>query len=257
MAGTSVSWGPHPSGGWSPLWAPGRVPAHVALIVDGNGRWATHRGLARNAGHAAAVPRLLDTIDGAAEAGIRYLSFYLFSTENWLREPEEVARIFEIIGGFVTDNQAALHAKGMRALWCGRRDRVPDALGRTLAGFEQLTRDNRTMDLVFCVDYGARDELLRAAAELAREAADGRLNPDRIDVASLTSRLYQPGVPDVDLLIRTSGERRISNFLLWQCAYAELYFTDVLFPDFDRFALWEAVADYAGRERRFGKAGAA
>ncbi|MEU7283438.1 polyprenyl diphosphate synthase [Streptomyces sp. NPDC045431] len=236
---------------------PERLPAHVALIVDGNGRWAARRGLARNAGHAAAVPRLLDTIDGAVEAGIRYLSFYLFSTENWRREPAEVARTLEIIGDFVTDNRAELHAKGVRALWCGRRDRVPPALGRTLADFEQLTRGNRTLDLVFCVDYGARDELLRAAAELARDAADGRLSPDRIDVASLTSRLYQPGVPDVDLLIRTSGEHRISNFLLWQCAYAELYFTDVLFPDFDRYALWQAVADYAGRERRFGKAGAA
>jgi undecaprenyl diphosphate synthase len=227
------------------------------LIVDGNGRWAARRGLARNAGHAAAVPRLVDTIEGAVEAGIRYLSFYLFSTENWRREPQEVARTLEIIGDFVTDHQAALHAMGVRARWCGRRDRVPRALGRTLADFEQLTGGNRTLDLVFCVDYGAREELLTAAAGLARDAAEGRLSPDRIDVALLTSRLYQPGVPDVDLLIRTSGERRISNFLLWQCAYAELYFTDVLFPDFDRFALWEAVGDYAGRERRFGRAGAA
>ncbi|MFH9015324.1 polyprenyl diphosphate synthase [Streptomyces sp. NPDC017943] len=257
MAGTPLSAKPHLCEGRSSAWEPERVPAHVALIVDGNGRWAARRGLARNDGHAAAVPRLLDTIDGAVQAGIRHLSFYLFSTENWRREPEEVARTLEIIGGFVTDNQAALHAKGVRALWCGRRDRVPPTLGRTLADFEQFTRNNRTMDLIFCVDYGARDELLRAAAELARDAAEGRLSPDRIDAASLTSRLYQPGVPDVDLLIRTSGERRISNFLLWQCAYAELYFTDVLFPDFDRFALWEAVADYAGRERRFGRAGAA
>jgi undecaprenyl diphosphate synthase len=212
-----------------------RVARHVAIIMDGNGRWAERRKLPRTKGHEAGERALFDVVEGALEAGVRYLSVYAFSTENWSRPEDEVEFLLNFNRTLLRQRRDELDERGVRIRRVGRRKGVPDDVLKEFDAAEELTQANDRMDLLVCFNYGGRAELDDAAAG-----------------GSIAENLYAPDVPDVDLLIRTSGERRLSNFLLWQSAYAELYFTDTLWPDFDRHALFEALEDYAQRERRFG-----
>ena len=221
--------------------------------MDGNGRWAKRRGLKRTEGHAAGEEALFDTVEGALELGIGWLTVYAFSTENWRRPLDEVRFLMEFNEGLLLRRRDELHERGVRIRFAGRRGgRVPRRVLSRMEEAEELTRRNRRMTLVIAFNYGGRAELADAARSIAREAAAGRLDPERVDERVLARHLYLPDVPDPDLLVRTSGEYRISNYLLWQLAYAELHFTDVLWPDFRREHLFEAVRDYQKRERRFG-----
>lgn len=211
------------------------APAHVAIIMDGNGRWAEGRGLARTQGHEAGERALFDVVEGCLEVGIRYLSVYAFSTENWARPAEEVNFLLGFNRTLLRTRRDELHERRVRIRRIGRREGVPESVLAEFDAAEAMTASNRRMDLLVCFNYGGRAELEDAATK-----------------GSLAENLYAPDVPDVDLLIRTSGEMRLSNFLLWQSAYAELYFTDTLWPDFDRHALFAALDEYAKRRRRFG-----
>ncbi|MGH2807111.1 MAG: polyprenyl diphosphate synthase [Actinomycetota bacterium] len=214
---------------------PERVPSHVALIMDGNGRWAEQRGLKRSQGHEAGERGLFDVVEGALEADIRYLSAYAFSTENWSRPSDEVEFLLNFNRKLLRQRRDDMNERGVRIRRIGRRDPVPQDVLDEFDAAEEKTKHNTRMDLMVCFNYGGRAEIEDAAAE-----------------GDIASNLYAPDLPDVDLMIRTSGEMRTSNFLLWQAAYAELYFTETLWPDFDRHALWAALRDYAGRDRRFG-----
>ena len=232
---------------------PGRLPGHVALIMDGNGRWANRRGLNRNAGHEAGEAALFDTVEGALELGITDLTVYAFSTENWRRPPGEVRFLLGFNESLLLRRADELDERRVRVRFIGRRGRpVPRRLVRLIEDTEALTARHRRLTLRIAFNYGGRAELADAAAVAAADVAAGRLAA--IDEDALAARLYDPEMPDVDLLVRTSGEQRISNYLLWQAAYAELIFVDTLWPDFDRHALAEAVAAYQGRDRRFGGA---
>lgn len=231
----------------------GLGPRHVAVIADGNGRWAAQRGLPRLAGHRAGMVRVNDVILDCLDARVERLSLFLFSTENWDRDEDEVRGIFALLLEFVATYQSSLHARGVRFEWIGRRSQVPAALHDALTRWERLPGEERLMTVGVCVDYGGRHELATAAGRLAADAVAGRIHPADIDEHALAGRLLQPELPDVDLLVRTSGEQRISNFLLWQAAYAELYFSEVLWPDFDRDALHTALSAYGARQRRFGR----
>ncbi len=230
-----------------------RVPRHVAIVMDGNGRWAQQRGLKRTDGHAAGEEALFDTVEGALEIGLRWLTVFAFSTENWRRPLEEVRFLMRFNENLLLARRDHLCEQGVRVRFIGRRGgRVPGRVRRHIADTEALTARNRRMTLTFAFNYGGRAELADAARAIAREAAAGRLDPERVDERALARRLYAPDMPDPDLLVRTSGEHRISNYLLWQLAYSELFFTEVLWPDFRREHLFEAVRDYQRRERRFG-----
>jgi len=230
------------------------VPAHVAIVMDGNGRWASARGLPRTAGHERGEAALFDVIEGAIEIGVRYLSVYAFSTENWKRSPSEVHWLMGFNRDTIHRRRGDLDALGVRVRWAGRRPKLWASVIRELEQAEAITRDNSTLTLQFCVNYGGRAELTDAARQIAREAAAGRLDPDRLTEERLARFLYCPEIPAVDLLIRSSGEQRTSNFLIWQAAYAELVFLDRLWPDFDRRDLWRAIEVFASRQRRFGTA---
>ena len=233
--------------------SPGRVPGHVAIIMDGNGRWANARGLRRNAGHEAGEEALFRTVEGALELGIRDLTVYAFSTENWRRSPEEVRFLLEFNRSLLLRRVDELIDRDVRVRFIGRRARpVPRRLIDLIERTEERTAHCRRMTLRIAFNYGSRAELVDAARRLAEDLSSGELR--RIDARALAARLDDPAMPDVDLLIRTSGEQRVSNFLLWQAAYAELVFTDVLWPDFDEAALARCVAEYAARDRRFGGA---
>ena len=234
----------------------GRIPLHVGLILDGNGRWANQRGLARTAGHAAGEAALFDTVDGAIEIGIGWLTAYTFSTENWDRDPEEVEFLMWFNEDLLTRRRNDLNQKGVRMRFVGDLDdpRVPDRNRRHMAEAAQLTARNTRLNLVFAFNYGSRRELTDAARLLAEEVLLGVLDPKSIDESTLARHLYLPGMPDLDLVIRSSGEHRLSNFLLWQAAYAEFWFPGILWPDFNRHHLLEAVVDYQQRHRRFGGA---
>ena len=214
----------------------GRIPRHVAIVMDGNGRWAKQRGLKRTDGHAAGEEALFDTVNGALDVGLEWMTVFAFSTESLLlRRRDE------------------LNELGVRVRFIGRRaGRVPGRLRRRIADAEELTRANRRLTLTFAFNYGGRAELVDAARAIAHEVAAGRLDPDKISDRTLARHLYAPDMPDPDLLVRTSGEFRISNYLLWELAYAELVFTDVLWPDFRRDHLFEAIREFQRRERRFG-----
>ena len=230
-----------------------RIPRHVAVVMDGNGRWARQRGLRRTEGHAAGEEALFDAVDGALELGIGYLTVYAFSTENWRRPLDEVRFLMNFNESILLRRRQELHERGVRIRFSGRRGgRVPARVLRRMEESEELTRKNRTMTLIIALNYGGRAELADAARAIAQEAAAGRLDPRKVDEKTLARHLYLPDVPDPDLLVRTSGEYRLSNYLLWQLAYAELYFTDVLWPDFKRDHLYEAVKAYQTRDRRFG-----
>jgi undecaprenyl diphosphate synthase len=232
---------------------PARIPAHVAIIMDGNGRWANQRGLKRNAGHEAGEAALFDTVEGALELGIGNLTVYAFSTENWRRPAEEVRFLLGFNESLLVRRAGELDDRGVRVRFIGRRDRrVPKRLIRLIEDTEALTAANTRMTLRIAFNYGGQVELVDAARRAAEDLAAGRLR--RIDERSFAARLYDPEMPEVDLLVRTSGEQRISNFLLWQAAYAELVFVGTLWPDFDRVELARAVATYQARDRRFGTA---
>lgn len=227
---------------------------HVAIIMDGNGRWANQRGLARTAGHQAGEAALMDVVAGAIEAGVRYLSVYAFSTENWKRSPAEVRFLMGYSRQVLRRRRDELNAWGVRVRWSGREGRLWKSVISELQTAEALTAQNRVLDLVMCINYGGRAELVDAARALATEAAQGRLKPGAISEKSLGARLYLPDVPDVDLLIRTSGEQRTSNFLPWQAAYAELCFAPEAWPEYNRHTLHRDLAAFGRRERRFGAA---
>jgi undecaprenyl diphosphate synthase len=232
------------------------VPRHVGIIMDGNGRWANARGLHRTAGHAAGEPALFDVIEGALEIGLGWLTVYTFSTENWARDPDEVDFLMEFNVDLLERRRDELHEMGIRLHFIGDRDdpRVPDAVRERMTAAEELTRANQRMNMVYAFNYGGRSEIARAARHIAREAVADDLDPDAVGIETLSRRMYLPEMPDPDLVIRTSGEHRTSNFLLWQAAYAEWVFTPVLWPDFDRHELVRCIEEYQGRERRFGGA---
>src|SRR5437763_1533111 len=232
---------------------PARIPRHVAVVMDGNGRWARQRGLKRTQGHEAGEDALFEAVEGALELGIGYLTVYAFSTENWRRPLDEVRFLMNFNESILLRRRRELDERGVRIRFSGRRGgRVPARGLRRMEESEELTRTNRTMTLVIALNYGGRAELVDAARAIAEEAATGRLDPRKVDEKTLARHLYLPDVPDPDLLVRTSGEFRLSNYLLWQLAYSELYFTDVLWPDFKREHLYEAVKAYQTRDRRFG-----
>lgn len=245
---------PHPSGARPPQLAQEQVPGHVAIIMDGNGRWAKQRGLPRTAGHAEGESSLLDVVKGGIEVGVQAISAYAFSTENWSRSPEEVRFLMGFNRDVIRRRRDEMHAMGVRVRWAGRAPRLWRSVIKELQVAEEMTADNDVLTLTMCVNYGGRAELVDAARALAREAATGRINPDRIDERAFARHLYVPEVAEADLVWRTSGEQRLSNFMAWQSAYAEMVFTDVLWPDVDRRHLWQAIETYAARNRRYGSA---
>lgn len=245
---------PHPSGATPPRLPKDLVPRHVAVVMDGNGRWAKQRGLPRNAGHEAGEFALLDLVHGAIEMGVGWLSAYAFSTENWKRSPEEVRFLMGFNRDVVHRRRDEMNDLGVRVRWAGRPKRLWRSVINELHTAEELTKNNRTLTLTMCVNYGGRAEIADAAAAIARGVADGRIDPAKVNERMLTRHLDEPDMPDVDLFMRTSGEQRMSNFLLWQSAYAELVFIDELWPDVDRRHLWRACEIYASRDRRYGSA---
>lgn len=225
------------------------VPAHVACVMDGNGRWASQRGLPRTAGHAAGEEALLDTIEGALDIGIGWLTVFAFSTENWRRPRDEVRYLMGFNESLLVRRRDELHEKGVRIRFAGRRDwRVPRRVLRRMDESSELTASNRDMTLTMAFNYGGRAEIVDAVRALVADGTPAA----RIDEKAIRAHLYFPDQPDPDLVVRTSGEYRISNFLLWELAYSELVFTDVLWPDFRRQHLFDAVAEFQRRERRYG-----
>jgi undecaprenyl diphosphate synthase len=230
-----------------------RIPAHVAIVMDGNGRWAQQRGLARTEGHGAGEDALWDTVNGAVEVGVRWLTVFAFSTENWRRPTSEVLYLMNFNRGLLRRRRDELHGMNVRIRFIGRRNwRVPRSVLREIDAAEALTAGNTGTTLTIAFNYGGRMEIVDAVREIAREVRDGGLRPERIDEQAISERLYAPDMPPPDLLIRTSGEERISNFLLWQVAYSEMWFTPVFWPDFGREHLFEAIRDFQKRSRRFG-----
>ncbi|NMR19303.1 isoprenyl transferase [Cellulomonas fimi] len=244
----------HPSGDRPPAIPPELVPRHVAIVMDGNGRWANAQGLPRTAGHEAGEASLLDVVAGAIEIGVTHVSAYAFSTENWKRSPDEVRFLMGFNRDVLRRRRDIMHDWGVRVRWAGRRPRLWRSVLAELEEAERLTRDNDVCTLTMCVNYGGRAEIADATRAIAREVAAGRLDPERITERTVAAHLDEPDLPDVDLFLRTSGEQRTSNFMIWQSAYAELVFLDELWPDVDRRSLWRAVEVYARRDRRYGGA---
>jgi undecaprenyl diphosphate synthase len=231
---------------------PFTVPRHVAIIMDGNGRWAAARGLPRVEGHRRGVEALRRTIRAAGEIGIGFVTIFSFSAENWSRPASEIGELMGLLRRFVRNDLADLHKSNVRVRIIGERQSLDPEIGRLLAEAEELTKNNGGLTLVVAFNYGARQEITRAARSIAEEVAQGRLAPADITVETIGGFLDAPDVPDPDLIIRTSGEQRLSNFLLWQSAYSELVFVPGYWPDFDRAALEAAIREYQQRERRFG-----
>ena len=235
---------------------PERIPTHVGLILDGNGRWANARGLPRTAGHLAGEEALFDSVQGALEIGIEWLTAFTFSTENWSRSDEEVEFLMWFNEDLLTRRRDELHEEGVRMWFAGDMSdpRIPDRNRKHMAEAEDLTRNNERLNLVFAFNYGSRTEITEAVRKIGKRVAAGDLDPEDIDASTVREAFYIPQMPDLDLVIRSSGEHRLSNFLLWQAAYAEFYFPGILWPDFNRYSLLDAVADYQSRDRRFGAA---
>ena len=228
---------------------PKSIPSHVACVMDGNGRWAQQRGLKRTDGHAAGEDALFDTVEGALELGLEHFTVYAFSTENWKRPADEVRYLMGFNEGILMRHTDELDEKGVRIRFLGRRDwRVPRRILHRIDEATEQTRRNRTMTFNVCFNYGGRAEIIDAVKALVEEGVPAA----KINEKAIRARLYAPDLPDPDLVVRTSGEHRISNFLLWELAYSELVFTDVLWPDFRRQHLFDAVREYQARERRFG-----
>lgn len=228
--------------------APREVPTHVAIIMDGNGRWAAGRGLPRLAGHRAGTENIRPVARCFAEHGVKHLTLFAFSTENWTRPDEEVVGLFELLAEVIEVQTRELHGEGVRLRHLGRMDRLPEALQKSIESAVELTKDNDAFELSVAFDYGGRDEILQAVRQLLAAG----VAPEDLDEAKLAQRLYTHGVPDPDLIIRTAGEMRLSNFLLWQGAYAEHYVTEACWPDFGREEAVRALEAYRGRRRSFG-----
>jgi len=231
----------------------GRIPAHVAIIMDGNGRWARGRALPRPFGHQAGMKAVREVVKGALAASVEVLTLFAFSQENWQRPPEEIGALMRLLEEYIARELAELRAQGVALRILGELDRLSGEARRAVDHVMSETAGGRVLDLNICISYGGRAELTRAARLLAEEVAAGRMDPSEIDEEAIAQRLYTAPWPDPDLLIRTSGELRLSNFLLWQLAYAELYVTPVLWPDFRRAHLFEAILEFQHRERRFGR----
>jgi undecaprenyl diphosphate synthase len=242
----------HPSGARPPSIPAEVLPKHVAIVMDGNGRWANARGLPRTKGHEAGEASLLDVVAGAIEVGVTHLSAYAFSTENWRRSPDEVRFLMGFNRDVIRRRRDQLNEWGVRMRWVGRRPRLWRSVIHELEVAQDLTRDNTGLTLYFCVNYGGRAEVADAVVRIAEDVRLGRLKPGGIDEKTIGRYLDEPDMPDVDLFVRSSGEQRTSNFLLWQSAYAELVFVDTLWPDFGAAELHSALAAYARRRRRFG-----
>ena len=231
---------------------PDCTPRHVAIIMDGNGRWATQRGLPRSAGHRQGVEALRRTVRAAADMGISVLTLYSFSTENWARPQAEVRFLLELLRRFIRTDVADLHKSNVRIMIIGDRDGLEPSLRKMFEEAEVLTRENTALKLVIAFNYGSRQEITRAVQVLARKVAEGRIAPEDITPAVIGNHLDTAGLPDPDLLIRTGGEQRISNYLLWQCAYTEFVFLPEFWPEFDAVALARAIDIFRARDRRFG-----
>ena len=225
---------------------------HVAIIMDGNGRWAAARSLPRVEGHRRGVEALRNVVRAAGELGVRYLTIFSFSSENWSRPASEIGDLFGLLRRFIRNDLATLHRDGVRVRIIGEQEGLEPDICALLKEAEDLTRNNDRLELIVAFNYGSRQEIARAARRLATEVAEGKRHPSSIDADTLGRQLDAPDVPDPDLIIRTSGEQRLSNFLMWQAAYSELVFVPVHWPDFDKAALEGAIAEYARRERRFG-----
>jgi len=245
---------PHRSGVKPPKMDPKQIPQHVAVVMDGNGRWAKQRGLARTAGHEAGEAALLDMVHGAIEIGVKELSAFAFSTENWRRSPEEVKFLMEFNRQVLRKRRDEMNELGVKIRWVGREKRLMASVLKELKEVEELTKNNKILTVNMCINYGGRAEMLDAAVAIAKDAMRKKIKPDSLTEKSINKYLYAPQMRDVDLFLRSSGEQRTSNFLMWQSAYAEMVFLDVLWPDVDRRTLWKAIEIYAERERRFGKA---
>jgi undecaprenyl diphosphate synthase len=228
------------------------APRHVAIIMDGNGRWAAARGLPRSEGHRRGVEALRKTVRAAGELGIRILTIFSFSSENWLRPPAEIRELMGLLRRFIRNDLAELHGNNVKVRVIGDRDGLDPDIRRLLEEAEELTRANSGLILVVAFNYGARQEIARAIRRIAEDVARGAVKPEAITAELIAARLDAPDLPDPDVIIRTSGEQRLSNFLLWQAAYSELVFVPTYWPDFDRAALEHALAEYRRRERRFG-----
>ena len=243
---------PHPSGAKPPKLSKNLIPNHVAVVMDGNGRWAKQRGLPRTAGHEAGEAALFDLVEGAIEIGVKEISAFAFSTENWKRSPEEVKFLMGFNRDVIRRRLDDMHELGVRVRWAGRDRKLWKSVIDELERAEKLTAKNKVLTLNMCVNYGGRAEIIDAAIELGKDIKNKKINVDKVNEKTLTKYLDVP--TDVDLFLRSSGEERISNFMLWQSAYAELVFLDVLWPDVDRRTIWNAIEIYAKRDRRFGKA---
>lgn len=243
---------PHISGATPPKFAAEAIPHHVALVMDGNGRWAKERGLPRTAGHEAGEAALFDVIEGAIEIGIKEVSAYAFSTENWRRSPEEVKFLMGFNREVIRRRRDEMNELGVRVRWIGRPKKLWTSVIKELEVAEELTTKNRVLTLNMCVNYGGRAEIVDAAIALVKDAKRGKVKVDAITERIFAQYLYEPKMSDVDLFLRSSGEMRTSNFLPWQSVYAEMVFMDVLWPDVDRRILWRAVEEYSMRQRRFG-----
>ncbi|MEN9660145.1 MAG: hypothetical protein RLZZ443_74 [Actinomycetota bacterium] len=237
-----------------PKFEAGSVPNHVAIVMDGNGRWANQRGLTRVEGHKAGEAALLDVVAGALEAGVKYLTVYAFSTENWKRSPDEVRFLMGFNREVLRRRRDQLNAWGVRIRWAGRRPKLWASVIDELQEAEQLTAKNTKLTLTMCVNYGSRIEITDAINAIAQDVAAGRLKPGSITEKTVGRYLASNWLPDVDLFLRSSGEQRASNFLLWQSAYAEFEFASTLWPDFGRQHLWQAIGNFSNRDRRFGGA---
>lgn len=244
---------PHRSGALPPKFSPEVIPHHVAIVMDGNGRWAQERGLPRTAGHEAGEAALFDVVEGAIEIGVKEVSAFAFSTENWRRSPDEVKFLMGFNRDVIRRRRDEMNELGVRVRWVGRSKRLWTSVIKELVIAEELTADNDVLTLNMCVNYGGRSEIVDAATALARDVKAGKVNIESISEKVFTRYLDEPAMSDVDLFLRSSGEMRTSNFLPWQSVYAEMVFMDVLWPDVDRRILWRAVEEYALRNRRFGK----
>jgi undecaprenyl diphosphate synthase len=242
------------TGLYPPALPPAAIPGHIALVMDGNGRWANRRGLPRVEGHKAGEAALLDVVAGAIQLGVKHLSVYAFSTENWKRSPDEVRFLMGFNRDVLHRRRDQLNDWGVRVRWAGRKPRLWGSVIKELQFAERLTAANSVLTLTMCVNYGGRTEIGDAARRMAEDVATGALKPSVVGAKTIQRYLYAPDLPDVDLFVRSSGEQRTSNFMLWQSAYAELVFLDTLWPDFTREDLWRAVELYAARTRRFGAA---
>ena len=237
-----------------PKLKPEQIPNHVAVVMDGNGRWAKKRGLPRTAGHEAGEAALFDVVQGAIQIGVKELSAYAFSTENWRRSPEEVKFLMGFNRDVLRRRRDEMNDLGVRIRWVGRPQKLWGSVINELQEAEELTKKNKILTLNMCVNYGGRSELVDAVTQIATEVAKRKLKPGQITEKLISKHLYNPKMSDVDLFLRSSGEQRTSNFLPWQSVYAEFVFMDVLWPDVDRKTLWKAIEIYAERDRRFGKA---